>query len=157
MAERTFSPSHLMITYEFAPGEKMRSWAEDRAGQSPTGRVSGRGPANLVLVTTGKGDRSLIHLPDRSLLPSRARRREAWRWPLACSPGPLLTDFTPWPRERSAPGEAFLNPQCYLRKEEVGLSGSSHHLLDGWACRVSSVGAGVSGGWGLCGRRQGLR
>lgn len=44
--------------------------------QSPAGQVSGRGPANLVLVTKGKGDRSLIHLPDRSPLPSRARRRE---------------------------------------------------------------------------------
>lgn len=71
----------------------MGSWGEDGLVQRPMGQVSGRGHANLVLVTKGKGDRSLVHLPDRSPLPSRASRgRDA---------GSL------WP----ALQEAFLTPQ----------------------------------------------
>lgn len=154
-----------MITYEFAPGERIGSWAEDGAGAESNGTGVWEGLANLVLVTTGKGDRSLIHPPDRSPLPSMARRRKAWRWPLACSPCPLLhTDFTPWPRERSAPQEAFLNLQCYLIPPPYGGSregegGPLWKLTSppGWLGLQSSVSAGVSGGWGLCGRRQGLR
>lgn len=111
-AERTFSPSHLMITYEFAPGERMGwGWGKDGAGAEPNRTGVWEGTCQPGLSHKG-GDRSLMHLPDQSPLPSKARqRKECWR-PLACSPCTQVLHLNTLARERPSPQKAFLNPQC---------------------------------------------